>query len=60
MTDVISYDDLALSDRLNVPILSSDPDITHLYSTKSGAKRIFASTEVHCFSSCGSPYNLRL
>ncbi|XP_065912018.1 IQ domain-containing protein H-like isoform X2 [Dysidea avara] len=48
MTDVISYDDLGLADRLNVPILSPDPDISKLYSSKSGAKRIFASAEVLC------------
>ena len=46
MTDVVSYDDLEMSDRLNIPILSADPDVSHLYSNKSGAKRIFTSAEV--------------
>ena len=54
MTDVISYDDLGLADRLNVPILSPDPDISKLYSSKSGAKRIFASAEVCHVPSSGS------
>ena len=46
VTDVVSYDDLVMSDRLNLPILSADPDVSHLYSNKSGAKRIFTSAEV--------------
>lgn len=47
VTDMIADDDLGISDRLNIPILSPDPDVSHLYSTKSGAKRIFTSAEVN-------------
>jgi len=36
-----SIDDIKLSIRLAIPILSGEPSKQHLYSTKSGAKKIF-------------------
>eukprot|EP00116_Pleurobrachia_bachei_P001193 sb/3461455/ len=39
-------DDLELSEKLNVPVLGAEPDIVNLFSTKSGAKRIFNSAGV--------------
>ncbi|XP_063690024.1 IQ domain-containing protein H-like [Bolinopsis microptera] len=39
-------DDMQLSEVLNVPVVAAEPDVTHLYSTKSGAKRIFANANV--------------
>lgn len=39
-------DDVYVSDYLNVPVLSPEPDVAHLYSTKSGSKRIFTSAGI--------------
>ena len=39
-------DDMELAEALNIPVIGAEPDIVHLYSTKSGAKRIFASAGV--------------
>lgn len=46
LTGVPHVDDVYLSDYLNVPVLSPEPDVAHLYSTKSGAKRIFTNAGV--------------
>jgi len=35
-----------ISDYLDVPVLSPEPDVAHLYSTKSGARRIFAAAGI--------------
>lgn len=41
-----SIDDIKLSIRLAIPILSGEPAKQHLYSTKSGAKKIFQLADV--------------
>ena len=46
MPGLMHRDDMELSEVLNVPVVAAEPDIAHLYSTKSGAKRIFANANV--------------
>lgn len=43
---VVCHDTLAIADFLDVPVYGPDPEVTHLYSTKSGARRIFQAADV--------------
>ena len=46
MPGSVSQDDDKLSIRLAIPIFSGEPQKQHLYSTKSGAKKIFQLADV--------------
>jgi IQ domain-containing protein H len=46
ITGVPHVDDVYLSDYLGIPVLCPEPDVAHLYSSKSGAKRIFSNAGV--------------
>jgi len=43
---IVGVDDIALSDMLDVPVFGAAPHVSQLYSTVSGARRIFQSARV--------------
>lgn len=46
LPSVVARDDLAVAESLGVPLLGPEPDISLLYSSKPGARRLFRDTQV--------------
>ncbi|KAK7478399.1 hypothetical protein BaRGS_00030324 [Batillaria attramentaria] len=46
VTNIPHKDDVSVAEELDLPVLSPDPEMAGLYSTKSGCKRIFASANI--------------
>lgn len=46
MPAMVGQDDKALACKLQLPLFAGDPVVTHIYSTKSGAKRLFQAADV--------------
>ncbi|CAF4056524.1 unnamed protein product [Rotaria sp. Silwood2] len=46
VTGVSHIDDLYISEYLDIPMYGCEPEVSYLYSTKSGSKRIFKSSNV--------------